>query len=87
MQGIFNGDRDLRTASLDEIRQAMMGLLQELRYRLSNLSTENFNEKELPELAKALLGTVGITIEKGVLKVDGKAVAMVEEPEEESAEE
>ena len=65
MQGIFNSDKDLRNASLDEIRQVLQELLAELRFRL-------------PELARILLKTQGITVEKGIIKVDGKAVQMEE---------
>ena len=78
MQGIFNSDKDLRNASLDEIRQVLQELLAELRFRLSSLSAENFPEKELPELARVLLKTQGITVEKGILKVDGRTVQMEE---------
>ena len=83
MNGIFNGDLDLRNASLEEIRQTMQELHTELRFRLSSLSAENFPEKELPALARLLLGSLGIVVRKGVLMVDGRAVAMAEEETEE----
>lgn len=86
MNGIFNRDRDLRGASPEEIRQELAELLQELRFRLSNISQENFNEKELPQTARAMLESLGITLKKGVLMVDGRAVAMEETEEENEAE-
>lgn len=55
MQGLIQKGRDLRNASLDEIRETLNELLLELRFRFSTLSKENFGEKDLNELAEIIL--------------------------------
>ena len=55
MQGLIQKGRDLRNASLDEIRETLHELLLELRFRFSTLSKENFGEKDLNELAEIIL--------------------------------
>lgn len=50
MKGIIQEGRDLRSASLPELRETLQELLYELRFRFSTLSRENFGAKDLREL-------------------------------------
>lgn len=71
MQGIIQKRQDLRNASLEELRQFLTELLQELSFRFSTISKENFGEQDLKELAAAILsnGTAKITVEDGIITI------------------
>lgn len=56
MQGIIQKGRDLRNATIEELRITLMELLYELRYRFSTISKENFGQQDLVELSDVLFG-------------------------------
>lgn len=76
MQGLFQSRQDLRNASLEDLRQFLTELLQELSYRFSTISKENFGERDLKELAAAILsdGKSKITVEDGVVTIEADEI-------------
>ena len=82
MQGIFQKRHDLQNASLDELRTAFVELLNELSFRFSSISMENFGEEDFRKFAEAVLtdgkkdGAV-ITITDGVVTITADEINMV----------
>jgi hypothetical protein len=76
MKGLFQERRDLRNASLEDLRQFLTELLQELNFRFSSISKENFGEKDLQEFASAILsnGNTKITVEDGVITIQSDEI-------------
>ena len=76
MQGIFQSRQDLRNATLEDLRQFLMELLQELTYRFTTISKENFGEKDLQEFAEAILsnGKARITVDDGVVTIEADEI-------------
>lgn len=76
MQGIFQARQDLRSASIEDLRQFLTELLQELSFRFSTISKENFGERDLKELAAAILsdGNTKITVENGVITIEADEI-------------
>ena len=76
MQGIFQSRQDLRNATLEDLRQFLTELLQELSFRFSTISKENFGEQDLRELAAAILsdGKSKITVEDGVVTIEADEI-------------
>jgi len=76
MQGLIQKGRDLRNADLDEIRRVLTELIDELRYRFSAVSKENFGEKDLAEFAQAILtdGKTKITITRGTITIEADEI-------------
>ena len=76
MQGIFQGRQDLRNATLEELRQFLAELLQELSFRFSTISKENFGEQDLRDLAAAILsnGTTKITVDDGSITIEADEI-------------
>lgn len=76
MQGIIQKGQDLRGADLEEIRRVLTELIQELRFRFSALSKENFGEQDLKELAAEILsdGKTKITVEDGKISIEAEEI-------------
>ena len=78
MQGIIQKGRDMRNASLEEIREVLQELLLELRFRFSTLSKENFGEQDLKELAAEILSDkdTKITVEDGKISIAAEEIVL-----------
>lgn len=76
MQGIIQKGQDLRGADLEEIRRVLTELIQELRFRFSALSKENFGEQDLKALAAEILseGKTKITVEDGKISIEAEEI-------------
>lgn len=76
MQGIFQPRQDLRNATLEDLRQFLTELLQELSFRFSTISKENFGEQDLQEFAEAILsnGKARITVDDGVVTIEADEI-------------
>ena len=76
MQGIIQKGQDMRGADLEEIRRVLTELIQELRFRFSALSKENFGEQDLKALAAEILseGKTKITVEDGKISIEAEEI-------------
>lgn len=79
MQGIIQERQDLRNASLEDLRRLLTDLLQELSYRFSTISKENFTPQDLKQFAAAILsdGDTKITIEDGSITIVSDEINLV----------
>ena len=76
MQGIIQKGHELRVADLEDIRRVVTELIQELRFRFSALSKENFGEQDLKALAAEILseGKTKITVEDGKISIEAEEI-------------